>query len=60
MSNVVQLYNDHFDSYKEDYDRKNLSEENRKRLEPKQLKITGKKNYLQKHAELPEWLKSKQ
>ena len=60
MSNVVQLYNDHFDSYKEDYDRKNLSEENRKRLEPKQLKITDKKNNLQKHAELPERLKSKQ
>lgn len=38
---------------------KNLSEENEKKLDPKQLKITGKENNMTKHAELPVWFKSK-
>ena len=49
MNNVVKLYDNYFDSYKETYDEGDLNEK-----DPKQFKITGVRD-----NKISEWLKQK-
>ena len=43
MSNINQLYNKYFDTYKKNYDSENLNERDEKFFNPNQFKIISKK-----------------
>ena len=60
LKNVVTLYNNYYDIYKNDYDSKDdLSKAKKKRFDYKQFKNIGEENNKFKLAELLEWVKSK-